>query len=302
MADALSEVISLLQPSAVYSKPIAAAGRWAVRYSEFGHPSFCVVLAGQCLLATDGCATVTLETGDFVLLPATPAFTLSGFDAVEPEPLDPKVMAKFAGDIRYGDRKRKPEVTLLGGYFVFDTPNARLLPALIHVRAAERLTTLVRLIAEETRERRPGSELVLNRLVEVLLAEALRSTPQQGSPPGLLRGLADARLARTIRLIHGEPALAWTVQSLAKAAALSRSAFFLRFTQAVGMPPMQYLLAWRMAIAKDLLRREDLGIAEIAGRVGYGSASAFSTAFKHQVGAPPSEYARALTSGPPRAA
>jgi AraC-like DNA-binding protein len=82
------------------------------------------------------------------------------------------------------------------------------------------------------------------------------------------------------------------VAELAQEAALSRSAFFDRFTRAVGLPPMEYLLAWRMALAKDLLRRGEVGLAEVAARVGYGSASAFSTAFSRQVGQPPSRYAR----------
>lgn len=79
---------------------------------------------------------------------------------------------------------------------------------------------------------------------------------------------------------------------LAKKAAPSRSAFFDRFTRAVGLPPMEYLLAWRMAVARDLLRRHDFGLAEVAERVGSGSASTFSTAFCRHVGQPPSRYAR----------
>ena len=133
---------------------------------------------------------------------------------------------------------------------------------------------------------------MLTRLVEVLLIEALRSTPGEDAPPGLLRGLADARLAPAIRQMHGQLARSWTVAQLAKTAALSRSAFFERFTRTVGLPPMEYLLAWRMAVAKDLLRRHDLGLAEVAERVGYGSASTFSTAFSRHVGQPPSRYAR----------
>ena len=92
--------------------------------------------------------------------------------------------------------------------------------------------------------------------------------------------------------MHADVGRAWTVPQLARAAALSRSAFFERFTRTVGLPPMEYLLAWRMAVAKDLLRRHDLGVAEVAARVGYGSASTFSTAFSRQVGQPPSRYAR----------
>ena len=95
-----------------------------------------------------------------------------------------------------------------------------------------------------------------------------------------------------MRQMHGDPARSWTVAQLAKKAALSRSAFFERFTRTVGLPPMEYLLAWRMAVAKDLLRRHDVGLAEVAERVGYGSASTFSTAFSRHVGQPPSRYAR----------
>jgi AraC-like DNA-binding protein len=83
------------------------------------------------------------------------------------------------------------------------------------------------------------------------------------------------------------------VAQLARTAALSRSAFFDRFTRTVGLPPMEYLLAWRMAVARELLRGQDYGIAEVAERVGYSSASTFSTAFSRHVGQPPGRYARA---------
>ena len=155
------------------------------------------------------------------------------------------------------------------------------------------MSTLVRLVGEEASERRAGRDLVLTRLVEVMLIEALRVAPGEDAPPGLLRGLADARLAPAIRQMHSQLGRSWTVVLLAKTAALSRSAFFERFTRTVGLPPMEYLLAWRMAIAKDLLCREDTGLAEVAERVGYGSASTFSTAFSRHVGQPPGRYARA---------
>ena len=299
MTDPLSEVIAQLKPRTVLSKVISGAGRWGVRYSDFGQPSFCTVLDGSCLLAVDGHPPLTLQAGDFVLLPVTPGFTMSGFEPVTPERLDPKVMAAArGGEVRHGRRRGRPDLRMLGGYFVFDSPDAALLvsllPALVHVRGAERLGTLVRLVGEESREQRSGRDLVLTRLVEVLLVEALRSTPTRDAPPGLLRGLADARLAAAIRQMHGDPARSWTVDQLAKKAALSRSAFFERFTRALGVPPMEYLLAWRMAVAKDLLRRDDLAITEVAERVGYGSASTFSTAFSRYVGQPPSRFARNL--------
>jgi len=296
MPDPLSEIITLLQPRAVSAKRISGAGRWGVRYSRFDQPSFAAVLEGRCRLAVDGHTAVTLEAGDFVLLPATPGFTLSGFEPVRSDRIDPKLMSKSTAEVRHGTRTGPADVRLLGGYFSFDSPDnallVSLLPGLFHVRGVERLGLLVRLVAEESRERRSGRDLVLSRLVEILLIEALRSTPGEHTPKGLLRGLSDARLAPALRQMHAQVARSWTVPELAKIAALSRSAFFDRFTRNVGLPPMEYLLAWRMAVAKALLCRQEHGIAEVAERVGYGSASTFSTAFSRHVGRPPGRYAR----------
>jgi AraC-like DNA-binding protein len=313
MSDPLAEVIAQLQPRTVFSKGIAGAGRWTVRYADFGHPSFCVVLHGSCRLAVQGEEPATLEAGDFVLLPATPSFTMSSLEPGTPVDVDPHAAAAMSAtsatsatsttsatngaEVRHGIQDGPADVRLLGGYFVFDSPDAALLvsllPALVHVRGAERLAVLVGLVAGESTEQRPGRDLVLARLVEVLLVEALRSTQGDDAPPGLLRGLADARIARAMRTLHDDPARGWTVASLATEAALSRSAFHERFTRTVGLAPMEYLLAWRMAVAKSLLRRREGGIAEVAQRVGYGSASTFSTAFSRHVGQAPGRYARA---------
>lgn len=294
MVDPLADVIALLRPRAVFSKVISGAGAWGVRYSAFGQPSFCTLLEGRCLLAVQGQEPITLEAGDFVLMPATPGFTLSGFEPVVPVAIDALQAAGMEGDLRHGRPDGPPDVRMLGGYFAFGSPDAALLvsllPALLHVRGIDRLSVLVRLVREESTEQRAGRELVLGRLVEVLLIEALRSTTGEGAPPGLLRGLADARLAAAMRLMHGEPARTWTVEELARQAALSRSAFFDRFSRAVGLRPMEYLLAWRMALAKDLLRREGMALVEVAERVGYSSASSFSTAFSRHVGQAPGQY------------
>ena len=296
MVDPLSEVITLLRPRTVFAKGISGAGAWAVRYAEFGQPSFCTVIEGRCRLAVDGSAAVTIEAGDFVLLPATPGFTMSSLEPATPVHVDPTLAPVPGGEVRHGRRGGPPDVRLLGGGFLFDSPDAALLvsllPAMLHLRGAERLSTLVHFLGAESREERPGRDLVLSRLVEVMLIETLRSAPGEDAPPGLIRGLGDARLAAAIREIHAEPARPWTVADLAGKAALSRSAFFDRFSRAVGMPPMAYLLAWRMALAKDLLRRGAAGLAEVAERVGYGSASTFSTAFARHVGQAPGRFAR----------
>lgn len=141
-------------------------------------------------------------------------------------------------------------------------------------------------------------KLILARLLEVLLIEALRSVAGTAASPGLLRGLADERLAPAIRRMHENPTRPWTVAQLAKEAALSRSAFFARFKRALGVAPMEYLLAWRMALAKKLLQQKEGGIGEVAERVGYSSASAFSVAFSRHVGQPPTRYAREEVESP----
>ncbi|WP_336811485.1 AraC family transcriptional regulator [Bosea sp. MMO-172] len=296
MIDPLSQVIALLRPQAVFAKGISGAGRWGVRYAAFGQPSFCVVLEGSCRLAVDGEAPVALEAGDFVLLPATPAFTLSGFEPVTPRAIDPKVAATLTEEVRHGTQDGPADARLLGGYFLFDTPDAALLlsllPRMIHIRGVPRLTTLVRLVAEEAEADSAGRDLVLARLVEILLIEALRAARSQEAPPGLLLGLADQRVADALRQIHGRPERPWTVVELARSAGMSRTAFFERFMRKVGLRPMEYLLAWRMALAKTLLAGGELALDEVARQVGYGSASTFSTAFSRHVGQPPRRYAR----------
>jgi AraC-like DNA-binding protein len=297
MRDPLSDIISLLAPRTVFSKGISGAGRWGVRYSAFGRPSFSAVLEGSCRLAVDGQGPVTLQAGDFVLLPTTPGFTMSGFEPVTPVRIDPNSLPAPTGEVRHGTRGGKPDVRLLGGYFELGSPDQSLLlsllPGLVHVRGVERLSTLVQLVGDESCERRVGRELILGRLIEVMLVEALRASSAADAPPGLLRGLADGQLSAAMRQMHAHPERAWTVAQLAKTAGLSRSTFFARFSASVGLPPMEYLLAWRMAVAKNLLRSHELSITEVAERVGYSSQSNFSTAFRHHVGEPPSRYARA---------
>lgn len=267
-----------------------------MRYAAFGQPSFCAVLEGRCRLEVDGERPLVLEAGDFVLLPATPGFAMSGFDPAIPMEIDPMSMPSPTEPVHHGTPGAVPDMRLLGGYFEFDAPDAgmlvSLLPSIVHVRGLERLATLVRLLREETLAPAAGSDLVVGRLVEILLIEALRSNQNGSAPPGLLRGLADRQLAIALRKIHGDLAHPWTISDLAKASALSRSAFYERFTQAVGTTPMGYLLAWRMAVAKDLLRQQNTGVAEVAEQVGYGSASAFSTAFRRHAGHAPRRYAR----------
>ena len=295
MTDPLSEVVTLLQPEAAFSKVVNGAGRWRVRRTELGRPFYCVILEGSCRLVVEGREPLVLLAGDFVLIPAAHNFATSSIDPPDDGPDAPPTILP-GGEFRLGALEGPPQVRMMVGYCVFGSPDAAilvsLLPQLVHVRGEQRLATLVQLVNEESRGQRPARELILTRLLEVLLIEALRSSAGTAASPGLLRGLADARLAVALRRMHEMPTRPWTVAHLAKEAALSRSAFFERFNRAVGVTPMEYLLTWRMALAKKLLRNQGVAIADVAERVGYSSASTFSVAFSRHVGMPPARYAR----------
>lgn len=204
------------------------------------------------------------------------------------------------GGYRLGSVDGPVDMRALVGYCIFQSDDATLLssllPGLVVVRGEHRLAMLMELLGEEAMSDKPAREVVLQHLLEVLLIEALRSTAEPGVTPGLLRGLSDNRLAGAIRAIHAMPEHGWTVADLAREAALSRSGFYARFQNAMGMAPMEYVKAWRLALAKNLLRKREASVGEIARKVGYSSASAFSVAFQRDVGVSPARYARDVSS------
>lgn len=296
--DPFSDVIGLLRPQAALAKPITGRGRWGVRYDAYEQPGFALVLAGQCWLALDGDGPVLLERGDFVLLPATPAFALSSHPGVACTLVEPSDKP-----VRHGDADGEPDVQMLGGAFRIEPVNAALLtgllPRMIHVRATEsdtsRLARLVHLLREECDADLPGREMILQRLLEVMLVESLRRPGvEANSPPaGLLAGLRDPALACALRAMHQDVRGGWTVAELARLAGMSRSAFAARFSERLGCAPMEYLARWRMALAQDALGRGSKPLDRLAEEIGYESASAFSTAFRRRVGISPGAFARA---------
>lgn len=294
MIDPFAEVVALLQPGAPFSKVVGGAGAWRVRRSEMGQPFYCAVLEGSCVLTLDGRMPITLKEGDFILIPAAYDFAMSSIVPADQE-FDTPPLALGPGEFRLGIAHGPHDVRLIVGHCVFGSPDAALLvsllPELIHVQGARRLASLVELVRDESREQRPARDIVLQKMLEVLLIEAIRSHEVKPESTGLLRGLSDERLAAALRGMHRAPNRGWTVALLAQEATLSRSAFFARFTDAMGVAPMKYLLTWRMALAKNLLRN-DCRIADVAERVGYSSASAFSVAFSRHVGMAPAHYAR----------
>ncbi|WP_299817243.1 AraC family transcriptional regulator [uncultured Roseibium sp.] len=296
MSDPLSEIIALLRPRAPSSKLVDAAGPWRVRRTEVEQVYYCLLLAGQARLEIDGKTPLDLQTGDFVLLPATQGFSMSSVHPLPPPGLESRPLMREEGIVRLGVEEGPATEQLLIGYCSFGSPDAgllvSLLPDMVVARGEQRLGDLAGLVRDEARAERPARDVVLEHLLQVLLIEALRSGAETGATPGLLRAMADKRLAGTLCAMHAEPGRLWSIADLAREAGLSRSAFFTRFSRIVGMPPMDYLQNWRMTLAKHMLRTRQNSIAEIAEKVGYGSTSAFSVAFSRRVGQPPAHYAR----------
>jgi len=296
MSDPFADVVALLQPGAPFSKVVTGAGAWRVSRTEPGRTFYCAVLEGDCLLQAQGQEPVALQAGDFVLIPSTQGFAMSSLPPPGPGHVEMAPVVLPSGEFRHGSISARADVRYLVGYCVFGAPDAdllvTLLPQLVHVRGEGRLATLVQLVGDECRAQRPARDVILARLLEVLLVEALRSTAGTAASSGLVRGLADERLAAALRRMHASPAQPWTVAALAREAALSRSGFFERFSRILGVAPMEYLLTWRMALAKNLLRRGGCGMAEIAERAGYSSVNTFGVAFTRHVGMPPGRYAR----------
>lgn len=303
MTDPLAEVIGLLQPRVVLWKQIEGSGRWGLRFEANSDVNFGVVTTGRCRLEC-GEDTIALAEGDFLLLSGPPAFTFRsgvGGDVVDGErALD----GARDNHLRLGSAGG-PVVRLLAGHFAIEPENSHLLldllPAVVHLRAgtdgAGRIASLLELIGDEAGADRPGGSLVLTRLVEVMLVEALRSASAAPEHPAanLLAGLSDPPVAAALRAIHADVAHPWTVAGLAAEARVSRSVLAERFARRVGLTPIEYLLSWRMALAKRALRQGNQPIAEIARQVGYGSTSAFSTAFTRVTGSAPGRYARQRT-------
>lgn len=296
--DPLSSVVALLKPRPDVSKRVRAGGQWQVERSDMADPFYAAMVMGRARLSVNGGAPILLEAGDFVMVPALDRFKMTS-DAAPPLGVARQPLETGPGVFRLGPAEGPVEMEALVGHCRFGVPDRTLLlsllPQMIHVSGQERLMALVGLIHDETRADRPGRTMILDRLLEVLMIEALRSTQGEDRPPGLLRGLSDPRLAVALRRIHEATDSDLSVKALARAAGMSRSAFFDGFKSALGCAPMEYTRAWRMAVARDLLRRKDLTNAEIAHRVGYGSASAFSMAFLRHAGTSPGLFAKENT-------
>ena len=270
--------------------------------------AFCLISSGTCRMQVGEAPAKRLEEGDFVLLAAPPAWTLSGGGAAESVDFKAAHPHRAHFRARVGPPDLEPTTRLVGGYFGFDDANsallARLMTPMVEIHGGEagagRLRGLLALIDEEAFSDRPGRTLVLERLLEIMLVEAIRHETGRGEEmrSGVVAGLGDSQVGAALRALHEDAGRSWSVADLAAVAGASRSVFAARFSRLVGVSPMEYLLQWRMALAKDALRSGGRRLAEVAFTCGYGSVSAFSTAFRRAVGCSPARYARPPEADP----
>ena len=299
--DPFLDLIQLLRPSAILWARIDAHGRWGVSFRHREDTLFCWVERGECQLVRPGAAPIPLGEGDFALVRTSTSFTLTTDPRLEPLDSDEVVAATGLAGMKLGEGTELP-VILHGGRFVFDTANEGLLMALVpqvlHIAALDatspRLRALLTMNRDESREPGRASAFVVTRLMELILLEILRSEVPRIHPAntGLLAGLADPVVAPALAAMHREVARPWTVASLARLCGVSRSGFSYRFRMVMSVGPIEYLQHWRIALAKDQLRRNLATIGEIALAIGFQSASAFSTAFTRAVGCSPSRFAQ----------
>ena len=296
----LSDVLPLLKPRSYLSSGFDAGGDWRIAFQPNQGIKCYAAVSGGCWLGVDGVPEpVRVNAGDCFVLPADRAFRLASdlsLPAVEAitifSPAREGGVAKCDGG---GD------FFLVGARFELSGRHASLLlgmlPPIVHVTdKADQMAlrwSVERMILE-LRERRPGGYLIAEHLARMMLVQALRLHAAEGLSHGVgwLFALADRQIGAVIGAVHAEPARGWTLQELAAQAGMSRSTFAQKFKAAVGESPMEYLTCWRMLLAGERLENSADSISAIALSLGYESESAFSTAFKRVMGAPPRRYGR----------
>lgn len=299
-SDPITDIIGLLRPHTI-GRCLDAAGPWALRFDPFPHVRFGIVARGNCWLELDkpdGKHAVQLHEGDFFLLGNPPRYVMASALGIRPRSAKALLATSPDGALRI--RSDSDESTFVcGGHFVFDDANAPLLldflPPLVIVRADDPRGKLFKnvsdLLVHELKTNTVGGSLVVDRLAQVLLVYMLRAHAEQPErPTGWLGALRDDHVGAALRAMHGDIAHRWTLDELARIAHMSRSAFAASFKAQVGRAPLEYLIEWRMAVARDALRRNTRSISELAYATGYESESAFSTAFRRVVGLAPKHF------------
>ncbi len=280
---------------------------WSLRVEDRAAVTVLAATHGRAWLVPDDAEPVRLDAGDVAVVRGPDPYTMACDPELEPTVViqpgqrstttdGDEICTTWSQGVRtWGSGTTGRDTMLIGVYELRGEVSGRLLaalpPRLVLPREAGQ-APLVSLLETEIDRDEPGQEVVLDRLLDLLLISVLRTWfARPGSEaPGWFRAQTDPVAGQTLRLMHDEPTLPWTVSALASRVGVSRAALARRFTELVGEPPMTYLTGWRLALAADLLRDPELTLDAVARRVGYGTAFALSSAFKRAYGVSPSQY------------
>jgi AraC-like DNA-binding protein len=261
---------------------------------------FAMLSRGNCWLNVEGIPdAIPLTGGDCFLLARDTSIVLRDSPRTRPRSTFREIATKANGNVVHYGGGGIP-TTIVCGSFSFDRaslrPITQLLPSFILIKADQARTlalhNTMQALALEMAEQAPGSGVVATRLAEVLFIQILRAHIASGPErnKGWLRAVFDPQLGTALSAIHDRVNTGWTVESLAEAAGMSRSAFAARFKELLGQTPLEYVTAWRMQKAIQLLEQRDKKLIDVARLVGYESDAAFSKAFKRVVGSNTGEY------------
>lgn len=293
--DPLSEVFALLDVRIARCTRLEASGDWAFRFPSKPALKFAAVVRGGCHIDFGNGSRHELAAGNAFLLANAPEYVLMHDDCAVP--LDG--IAMFDWENSDTAHHQGDDTIIIAASFSFEPSDAGLLldklPTFLlippNAPQAAAIASTLRLIDGEIGGREIGASVLTNRLADVLLVQVLRAARDQHEDDdlGWVGALSDRRIGQTIRLMHGEVSRLWSTDELAACAGMSRSAFSKRFSQLVGLGPREYLLRWRLRLARDMLKRGST-VATAAHTVGYSSESAFGNAFKRVYGMPPRRY------------
>ncbi len=269
---------------------------------------FHVVASGRCWVSgTDG-ERYWADAGDVIVLPYGDEFLVGGVDSAEPASIMNVVPPPPWTEmpiLHHGTGGSRTDIVcgcLYSEDPLFD-PALKVFPTAIVVRmpdgpARKWFDASIEYAIEETSG--AGGAIRSTKLPEMLLIEVLRLylADAPASDRGWLAGLRDPVLAPAMKAIHTAPERKWTVDDLAREAAVSRSSLDGRFRSVLGLSPIRYVNEWRMRVAQDLLATTEVTVASIARRVGYDSEEAFSRAFKRAHGQSPSLWRASRSAGP----
>lgn len=275
---------------------------------------FHLVLTGSAWLVIDEQIPQALSTGDLVLLLRGDRHTVRSDPGADAPPLE-DVLAAHPVDssarMTYGGRGARTEL-LCGGFDVshgLHSPAVLRLPrALVLSRTSASmagwLDPIFAMVRDEAAAEAPGSAVLLAKLADVFLAQALRVALSLGTTPvdPLSPQGRDPAVDLAVELIRTHPEHAWTIDDLARRVGLSRSTFTAHFRAVTDMSPIQFLTRLRLSLAAGYLDNSSQTIDRIAHLVGYDNRTSLSKAFARTYGCSPAEYRKDRDRAPQVAA